>query len=78
VRLAEHPVAVELQARGPDGPSVVPAERVADGQRPEQEAEYVTEVSVPNFGDGGIQRLHSRMREPEPVPELEPEAEAGI
>ena len=22
--------------------------------------EYVTEISVPSFGDGGIQRLHSR------------------
>ena len=24
-------------------------------------ATYVTEVSVPKLGDGGIQRLHSRM-----------------
>jgi hypothetical protein len=38
--------------------------------------EYVTEVSVPTIGDGGIQRLHSQMREPEPVPEPEPELEA--
>jgi hypothetical protein len=35
---------------------------------------YVTEISVPSFGDGGIQRLHSQMREPEP----EAEAEAGL
>jgi hypothetical protein len=27
---------------------------------------YVTEISVPSFGDGGIQRLHSRMLPPEP------------
>jgi len=41
--------------------------------------EYVTEISVPSFGDGGIQRLRSRMLEPEPLPEPlpEPEAEAG-
>lgn len=41
-------------------------------------AEYVTEISVPSFGDGGIQRLRSRMLEPEPVPEPEPEPEAGL
>ena len=39
--------------------------------------EYVTEISVPSFGDGGVQRLHSHMREPEPLPEPEPELEAG-
>lgn len=33
------------------------------------EPEYVTEISVPVFGDDGIQRLRSRMREPEPLPE---------
>jgi hypothetical protein len=40
---------------------------------------YVTEISVPSFGDG-VQRLHSRMREPEPLPELEaePEPEAEL
>ena len=27
---------------------------------------YVTEVSVPRLGDGGVQRLHSRMLDPEP------------
>ncbi len=32
---------------------------------------YVTEVSVPWLGDGGIQRLHARMKEPEPETELE-------
>lgn len=30
---------------------------------------YVTEISVPDFGDGGVQRLHSRM-----LPETEIEA----
>jgi hypothetical protein len=42
--------------------------------------EYVTEISVPDFGDGGIQRLYSKPLEgkgekdmPEPEPELEPE-----
>jgi hypothetical protein len=29
---------------------------------------YVTEISVPTF-DSGIQRLHARMKEPEPQPE---------
>ena len=40
--------------------------------------EYITEISVPDVGDGGIQRLHSHMPEPEPLPDLEPEAEAGL
>ena len=40
--------------------------------------EYVTEISVPSFGNGGVQRLHSQLREPEPLPEPEPEAEAGL
>jgi len=39
--------------------------------------EYVTEISAPSFGDNGIQRLCSHMREPEPLPEPEREAEAG-
>lgn len=39
--------------------------------------EYVTEISVPSLGDGGIQRLRSHMREPEPLPEPEPEPEIG-
>jgi hypothetical protein len=37
--------------------------------------EYVTEVSVPSFGD--VQRLHARMLQPEPLPEPEAEAEVG-
>ena len=42
--------------------------------------EYVTKISVPTIGDGGIQRLHSQMREPEPLPEPlpEPEPEAEV
>jgi hypothetical protein len=39
-----------------------------------QPREYVTEVSVPSFGDGGRQSLHAPMRQPE----AEPEPEAGI
>jgi hypothetical protein len=38
---------------------------------------YVTEISVPRFDDG-IQRLCSHMRPPEPLPELDPEWEAGL
>jgi hypothetical protein len=38
--------------------------------------EYVTKISVPVFGDNGVQRLHSRMSEPEPLPEPEPDPEA--
>ena len=36
--------------------------------------EYVTEVWCPP-PDNGVQRLHSHMREPEPLPEPKPEAE---
>lgn len=38
---------------------------------------YVTEISVPYFGDGGVQRLHGRMKDPgpEPVADL---SDAGI
>jgi len=44
---------------------------------------YVTEVSRPHLGDGGVQRLHAPVKEPEPEldasphpePEAEPEAE---
>ncbi len=35
---------------------------------------YVTLVSVPRLGDDGVQRLHVRMKEPEPEPGHEPEA----
>jgi hypothetical protein len=34
---------------------------------------HITEVSVPELGEGGVQRLHLRMGQPEP----EAEAEAG-
>ena len=40
--------------------------------------EYVTEISVPSFGDNGVQRLRSYMLEPEPLPEAEPEPEAEL
>jgi hypothetical protein len=36
--------------------------------------EYVTKVSAPDFGDGGVQRLHNHMKEPGPETEPEPEA----
>lgn len=47
-----------------------------DGTRPgpQTAAEprgYVTEISVPSFGDGGVQRLHSHMLPPEPEPEAQ-------
>jgi len=38
--------------------------------------EYITEISVPSFGDGGVQRLHARMLQSEPLPDPEAEAEA--
>jgi hypothetical protein len=41
---------------------------------------YVTVISVPYFGDGGVQRLHARMKDPGPEPETDPsdaEIEAG-
>lgn len=37
----------------------------------------ITEISVLSFGDNGVQRLHSRMREPGSLPEPEMELEAG-
>jgi hypothetical protein len=37
---------------------------------------YVTEIWSPK-PDDGIQRLHSPMPDPEPLPESEPELEAG-
>jgi hypothetical protein len=41
--------------------------------------EYVTEVSVPSYGDGGVQRLYAPMlAEPEPLPAPEPEPEASL
>ena len=38
---------------------------------------YVTEISVPYFGDGGMQRLHARIKDPGPEPETDP-SEAAI
>lgn len=32
---------------------------------------YVTEISVPDFGDGGVQRLHNHFLQPETEPEPE-------
>ena len=33
---------------------------------------YVTEISVPYFGDGGVQRLHAPMKQPGPEPGADP------
>jgi hypothetical protein len=38
---------------------------------------YVTTVSVPHFGDGGVQRLYARMKDPGPEPEADL-SDAGI
>jgi hypothetical protein len=41
---------------------------------------YLTVISVPYFGDGGVQRLHARMKDPGPEPEVDvsdAEIEAG-
>jgi hypothetical protein len=32
---------------------------------------YVTEISVPRFGDGGVQRLHARMQDPGREPDAD-------
>jgi hypothetical protein len=32
---------------------------------------WVTVISVPYFGDGGVQRLYAPMKQPEPEPEAE-------
>jgi hypothetical protein len=37
----------------------------------------VTEISVPHFGDGGVQRLHARMKDPGTEPEADL-SDAGI
>ena len=52
------------------GAKWTPAREPRDGA----ERIYVTEISVPLLGDGGIQRLHSQMPDPEPPPA---ELEAG-
>jgi len=38
-----------------------PEDRHPDGFEPRA---YITEISVPTLGDGGVQRLHSHMKEP--------------
>jgi hypothetical protein len=37
----------------------------------------VTLISVPHFGDDGVQRLHAPMKDPGPEPETDP-GDAGI
>jgi hypothetical protein len=41
------------------------------------EPTYVTVISVPRFGDDGVQRLHSRMKDPGPEPDADA-SDAGI
>ena len=38
---------------------------------------FVTVISVPRFGDDGVQRLHSRMKDPGPEPDADV-SDAGI
>jgi hypothetical protein len=38
---------------------------------------YVTVISVPYFGDDGVQRMHARMKDPGPEPEADL-SDAGI
>jgi hypothetical protein len=51
-----------------------PQEPPADHREP---CTYVTEISVPYFGDGGVQRLHARMKDPRPEPDTDL-GDAGI
>ena len=65
---------------GPDvsaprtGPDREPQEPSA-GHR--ESRTYVTVISVPRFGDGGVQRLHARMKDPGREPEADL-SDAGI
>jgi hypothetical protein len=58
-------MSVSWSGPGPDRELREPA---ADRREPRT---YVTVVSVPYFGDGGVQRLHAPMKQPEPEPEAE-------
>ena len=62
----------------PDGVPLADYRAYLDRREADLDAEpaHITEISVPTLGDDGIQRLHSHMREPEPLPEAEPLAEA--
>ena len=46
-----------------------------DAARPDAEPVYETDIWNPLAADGPLQVLHSRMLEPEPLPEPELEAE---
>jgi len=59
---------IDLEPPAADWLEVWPEDRHPYGFEPRS---YVTEVSVPGFGDDGIQRLHSRMLPVEPLPEPE-------
>ena len=68
------------------GPGVMSSSRSGpdrDSERQEPSADhrepraYVTVISVPNFGDGGVQRLYTPMKDPGPEPEADL-GDAGI
>jgi hypothetical protein len=59
---------------GPDRDSERRREPSADDREP---CTYVTVISVPNFGDGGVQRLYVPMKDPGPEPEADL-SDAGI
>ena len=67
----EHDTGLEPPAAAADRPG--PDDRHPHGSGPRS---YVTQISVPVFGDNGIQRLHARMLQPEPLPVPGPESEA--
>lgn len=56
---------------GPDGWHWRLAQGAATALVATEPRAYVTEISVPGFGDGGVQRPHSHMLQPEPEPEAE-------
>ncbi len=51
-----------------------PQEPPADHREPRT---YVAVISMPKFGDGGVQRLHTPMKDPGPEPEAD-FSDAGI
>lgn len=60
-------ITAEPAATAADWLAIGPLDRHPCGSEP---CEYVTEISVPRFGNGGRQALYSPgLREPEPEPE---------
>jgi hypothetical protein len=66
----------QLVMEGDGGRLVYDCEReTADGcliPAPREPVTYVTKISVPDSGDGGVQRLHSHFLQPEDEPEAQP------